>query len=95
MQEVKKAIWTILEDNQLDEPTLRPETVIGLLEICLKVSYCQSRGKVYELEDGLLMGSPVSDVVANIYMSAWEEIPLASFKGRKPKLCWWFGRYFF
>ena len=63
---------------------------MALLEICLKVSYFQFRGEFYELEDGLAMGSPISAVVANIYMSAWEESALASFRGRKQKVWWRF-----
>ena len=74
-------------ENQPDKPTLGPETIMALHEIYLKVRYFKLRGEFYEQEDGLVMGSPVSAVAANIYMLAREERErvLASCRGRKPK----------
>ena len=39
-----------------------------LLEFCLKSTYFSFQGKYYEQVEGVAMGSPVSPIVANLYM---------------------------
>ena len=39
-----------------------------LLEFCLKSTYFTFKGRYYEQLDGVAMGSPISPIVANLYM---------------------------
>ena len=65
------------EGETLSERTaLEPEQVTHLLEICLRTTYFSFRGEFYQRKDGAAMGSPVSPVVANIYMEMFEELAL-------------------
>ena len=45
----------------------------------------QYNGSIYEQQDGATMGSPVSAVIANIYMGEFEEQAIAN-ATRKPKI---------
>ncbi len=62
-------------DESLDERTcLSPECITGLLEVCLRSTYFRYNGNCCEqVIDGAAMGSPVSAVVANLYMEFFEE----------------------
>ena len=65
------------EDETLMERTeLSPTHVTHLLELCLRTTYFKFQGSYYEQRDGAVMGSPVSPVVANIYMEMFEELAL-------------------
>ena len=60
------------EDEDLVERTpLSPDRVAELLSLCLS-------GEFYEQRQGAAMGSPVSAVVANLYMEFFEELALES-----------------
>ena len=70
---VDKALEVILqrltEDETLEDRTaLTPEQVTHLLELCLKTTYFSFREEFYQQTDGAAMGSPVSPVVANLYI---------------------------
>ncbi len=54
------------------------ECIIELLEVCLRSTYFRYNGNCYEQVDGAAMGSPVSAVVANLYMECFEEEALNS-----------------
>ena len=57
------------EDEDLVERTpLSPDRVAELLSLCLKSTYFSFGGEFYEQRQGAAMGSPVSAVVANLYM---------------------------
>ena len=45
---------------------------ISLLEFCLKTTYVQFQGRFFEQLQGPAMGSPISPIVANLYMEAFE-----------------------
>ena len=64
----------LLEDESLSDPTsLGVDEIIGLLEICLRLTYLTFRGEFFHLQDGVAMGSPVSSVVANLFMEHFRE----------------------
>ena len=74
------------EDGTLGDRTiLSPERVAELLEMCLKSTYFSYGGSFYEQKEGAAMGSPVSAVVANLYMEFFEELALETAPTR-PKL---------
>ena len=75
----------IIKDLLVKDPTLKDRTVIGiddiilLLEFCLKNTYFSFQGQFFEQVEGVAMGSPVSPVVANLYMEY--------FRAKSPKHC--------
>ena len=57
---------------------LSPGRIAELLETCLRSTYFSYQGDFYEQVEGAAMGSPVSAVVANLYMEFFEEMALTS-----------------
>ena len=64
---------------------LTAEEVLDLLSICLKESSFKYRDRFNHMTSGLAMGSPVSPVVANIFMSQLEQSSIATLT-TKPRL---------
>ena len=65
------------EDESLGDRTLlTAEKVTHLLELCLRTTYFSFRGEYHQQVDGAAVGSPVSPVVANIYMEMFEDLAL-------------------
>ena len=54
------------------------EDMILLLEFCLKNTYFSFQGQFYEQVEGAAMGSPVSPIVANLYMEYLEQKALST-----------------
>ena len=54
------------------------EDIILLLEFCLKHTYFSFQGQFYEQVEGAAMGSPVSPIVANLYMEYLEQKALST-----------------
>ena len=61
-----------------DRTRLTPSDIIDLLAFTMSTTYFTFRGKIYEQTFGTAMGSPVSVVVANLYMEWWEQTALAT-----------------
>ena len=59
-----------------DRTTLSSDRVAELLEVCLWSTYFSREGAFYEQREGVATGSPVSAVVANLYMEFFEAPPL-------------------
>ena len=57
-----------LDQELLTRTTMKTEQIISLLEFCLKTTYFQFQGGFYEQLQGAAMGSPISPIVANLYM---------------------------
>lgn len=57
---------------------LSVDQIIRALELCLRSTYFIYEGKYFEQVDGAAMGSPVSPVVANLYMEHFEQEALAA-----------------
>ena len=52
--------------------SMKVEQIISLLEFCLKTTYFQFQGRFFEQLQGAAMGSPISPLVANLYMEEFE-----------------------
>ena len=67
-----------------NDPTLKDRTpysvsdILKLLNLCLKNTYFSYRGTIYKQVKGLSMGSPVSPIVADLFMEKWEQKALDS-----------------
>ena len=60
-------------DQQLHLRTnMKIEHITSLLELCLKTTYFQFQGSFYEQINGAAMGSPISPIVANLFMEEFE-----------------------
>ena len=61
------------EDRTLSERTdLTVQEILSLLKFCLQSTYFTFREEFYHLTDGVAMGSPISSVVANLFMEVFE-----------------------
>ena len=75
------------EDTGLQNRTSMPtKHIMDLLEFCLRSTYFTYRGKFYEQVEGAAMGSPISPIVANLYMESFEVRALQS--SPNPPLVW-------
>ena len=80
----------LVKDNTLKERTvMEVEDIILLLEFCLKNTYFSFQVQFYEQVEGAAMGSPVSPIVANLYMEYLEQKALST--APNPPKFW--GRY--
>ena len=75
-----KVIKDLLEkDPTLMERAVLPvEDITLLLEFCLKNTYFSFQGQFYEQVEGAAIGSPVSPIVANLYMQYFDKKALSS-----------------
>ena len=53
--------------------SLKVESIMELLTLCLKMTYFSYGGEYYQQNNSAAMGSPISPVVANIYMEFLEQ----------------------
>ena len=60
--------------------------IILLLEFCLKNTYFSFQDQFYEQVEGAAMGSPVSPIVANLYMEYREQKALSTVP-TPPRFC--------
>ena len=66
-------------DNTLHlRTTLSPENIYDLLKLCLTTTCFQWREKFYEQTHGAPMGSPLSPVMANLFMEEFEKKALTT-----------------
>ena len=82
----------IVREKLFADPTLVHRTklsiadICDLLRLCLDSTYFVYNGKFFRQKHGCAMGSPVSPIVANLYMEDFEERALRWYTGTKPKL---------
>ena len=77
------------DDTLSDRTNLSAEQITSLLRVCLTSNYFVFDGKFYTQTHGAAMGSPVSPIVANLYVEDFEEKALNSF----PHSIKFWGRY--
>ena len=80
VNEAMVVIEEMLEnDESIDERTsMSPGEVCRLTSLCLRSTHFRFKDDFFEQCDGAAMGSPLSPVVANLYMEAFEERALSS-----------------
>ena len=91
---IKPAISTIKklleEDPELHKRTsMSVKNITSQLEFCLTNTYFIFQGKYIEQQEGAAMGSPISPIVANLYMEEFENKAINS--APQPLLFW--GRF--
>ena len=68
------------------DPTLQERTSLSVDDIitgtklCIDSTYFKFRGTMYQQTEGLAMGSPISPIIAEIFMNDYENKMLACFK---------------
>ena len=66
------------DDKLSDRTVLSVQNIIELLGFCLHNTYFSFQNKFYEQVEGTAMGSPVSLIVANLFMEDFERKALMS-----------------
>ena len=75
------------EDHSLQSrTTMSTQQIMDLLGLCLRSTYFTFKGKFYEQVEGAAMGSPISPIVANLYMEDFEIRAIQS--SPNPSLLW-------
>ncbi|XP_076352553.1 uncharacterized protein LOC143247881 [Tachypleus tridentatus] len=64
----------LLNENSLSHRTdMKTDAIMELTTICLQSTYFQYNEELYKQTDGLAMGSPLSPILADIFMEDFEE----------------------
>lgn len=75
IQEAMKYISELLHDDETleDRTNLTPHAICSLTEMCLRTTYFLFENDFFEQIEGAAMGSPLSPIVANLYMESLEK----------------------
>ena len=87
IDEALKVTKTRLEQDSTlkDRTNLGIDDIIDLLDVCLNTTYFSYKGTLYQQKQGAAMGSPISPIIANIYMESFEQQALETAKN-PPKI---------
>jgi len=73
---------TCVVTDLADCTNLTPTQITDLLNFLLRSTYFRYNGSIYEQKDGaaihVAVGSPISAVIANLYMEEFEELAIAT-----------------
>ena len=84
---VETALQKLEDDPSLaDRTTLKPAHIADLLNFVLRSKYFQYNGSIYEQLEGAAMGSPISAVIANLYMESFEQQAITT-STYQPRIC--------
>ena len=74
IQPAIQIIKKLLEEDQglKQRTSMSVDHIVFLLEFCLRSTYFTFKGRFYEQQEGAAMGSPITAVVANLYMEDLE-----------------------
>ena len=72
-------LWIILRKNIIYITAMSIPQITSLLEFCLTQTYFLFQGKYNQQTQGAAMGSPISPIIANIFMEEFEVKALQSF----------------
>ena len=61
-----------------ERTTINADDICSLTELCLRTTYFQFEDQFFEQIDGAAMGSPLSPIVANLYMETFEKTALTT-----------------
>ena len=78
------------EDKDLHKRTsMTVKHIPCLLEFCLKNTYFSFQGSFYEQTEGAAMGSPISPIVANLFMEDLEVQDINNTSCLVEEICGW------
>ena len=66
------------DDTLSQRTSLSTVKILELLKFCLDTTYFVYKNQIYKQERGAAMGSPVSPIIANLYMEVFEERALST-----------------
>ena len=71
--ETLQVVSTLLQGDGTppDRTAITPDDICNLVRICLHSTYFQVKGRFFDQVEGAEMGSPLSPIVANLYMEAF------------------------
>ena len=73
------------DESLSDRTAITPQQVTSLTELCLRSTYFKHGDQFFEQTEGTAMGSPLSPVVAGLFMEDFEQTALMT-ADREPKL---------
>ena len=77
----------LMEDHTLQERTTIPVPhLVQLTELCVRSTYFSFQNRFYKQKDGAAMGSPLSPIIANLFMEDLEEKAIHS--AQSPPTLW-------
>jgi hypothetical protein len=68
---------------------LQVETIMQLLEVCLRTTYLQVEDKFFQHKDGMAVGSSLSPIISSIFMKHFKKLALYLVQ-HKPLLWFWY-----
>ena len=75
-----------LDQELYSRTTMKVQHIISLLEFCLKTTYFQFKGRFYEQISGTARGSPISPIMASLFMEDFESKAIST--AQDPPTMW-------